>query len=457
MISDRFSFSLLLAVMVMCSPLTARSQDISTSGSYQHLLSQSSKKQTLFLSKSDWQLISGYRFPSDSLFVGWLVNSLRADYSSSSNKTSLMTRSDTRMLQVSYSGWFSLGRVTATINRLWGYHTSVTGGGIQIGIPLGWFGEWAIQADRTPWLYEQRLTVSDSRAVFTQRGVDDAVGLSLIGWTLGGIHLSGEFQLGNRYPLKSQETFQDKGAYRFSQLKAEISGEAQNNRWTVFFESFTQSGHPELDWKKTRFSDIPEDGFTHWSAGFSAERSFGDKWSGSLCGSMEQFNVNAAGYLQSFPFAGGAVAFLGDYFFFDVKASYRLAGLSGAATWQPTDAWTLETRSGYFLFDPVLETATWQPIAFLIGRRNEKTSRLSWKSVHLIPVEWLVERKGKWGTFSLRFHQWIPVYLQKQPGNRSSGSSGGGSPDGSSKTTGSGSEGWGGTTISLSWQVTPEW
>lgn len=454
--SDRLSFFLFLAVVVL-SPITVRSQEISSAGSWQHVLSQTSAKQSILLSDADWILRSGVRFPSDSLTASWSVNSLKADYTSHSNKTTVQIRSETRSLTVDYSRWFSMGHLTASVNHIRGYGTQVTGGGLKAGVPLGWFGDWTFHAERRPWLYEQRFTISDSRAVFTQGGADEVSGISLTDLNIRGIHLRADWETGRRFPFGNQDLFQDKGTYRFRKISAGLAGLQAGNRWSVLVSSFSQTGHPDLEWKDTGFSEIPDELFETWSAGFSISRSLNENWSGSLIGTFEKFDLKAAGYLQSFPFANGAVAFLGDYFFFDVRASYQLAGLLGEANWSPSGTWSVGIRSGYTWFKPELETETWQPIAFLLGRRNEKQSRLSWKALHLVPVRIRLEKEGKWGFFAIQVHQWIPVYLEKQAGKGTSGTSGGGSSGGAPKKSDSGSSGWGGTTIQVSWGVFPSW
>lgn len=291
--------------------------------------------------------------------------------------------------------------------------------------------------------------VEDSQAEFNQWSEISELKLSGKYSPIEELSLKSEFRK-QFYSVESEsEPFSDSSKFENWSYSAEIRFKPTStlNSW-IRYSDFSGNGEPDFRFQKFSFSTIVDGKSDDYSFFSGILIKYNSTWEIGSEYNFRRMSLKSFGFLESFPFTPSVSSILGGYYFFSIDSKVKISEILFSGIYHYGENQNLTIKTGYQLAEPGLFLQTWEPITFLFGRKNEKTTQLDFSRLHVIPLT--IGWKFKVNSFKvdLLLNQLIPVYAEKRVTTPTSGKNPNGASSGSSAPQ-SDRFVWGGTNFKI--------
>lgn len=302
-----------------------------------------------------------------------------------------------------------------------------------------------------PLSYSHRWKVEDIKPEFQQWGkvTEYQLGLNWV-WKSGFLTIT--HQPGVSSVSGQKQTFSERGDYKNQTTLLETFAGIGNDFWVqADIRLYNGWGFPEWSYKQFPFSGFEDGSVTHHFADGKLISSKNKNWKPFLGIAYRELSLKAGGFLQSHPFTPAIFSLIGDYYFFSIDQIVRIPEIYLGSDYHSDGLWSASFSIGWQRARPKLKIQTWEPLFFLFGRKNEKTTPFSYQFVDIIPVKTKISIPYNKFLFECEISQEIPVHAVKNR-TKPSTANGGGSSTPSSGTSSPKTDKsvWGGTNLKLS-------
>lgn len=294
--------------------------------------------------------------------------------------------------------------------------------------------------------YSHTWQVDDSKPEFSQwAAITEFKGGFL--WHLNSVSvLSGWFQHGKSKISGHNQTFREQGSYQNQEGEFSFRS-CLAESWFIQSDGrfYSGQGQPEWLYKNFPFSGIESGKVTSHLFNAGLTKDLTPNWNLGGGVTYREMSLQSGGLLQSFPFTPAVIALIGDYYFFSIDGIIRIPGLNLETTYKADNWGSARFSIGWQRARPKSKIQTWEPLFFLIGRKNERNTPFSYQYADIIPLQIDISWNVNGVIIGLDASQLIPVHAVKKAA-KTSGGSGSGAPVKSN----SGKTVWGGTEVKLS-------